>query len=671
MKIYRFLAVASAAFFIASAQAQNAGTIPNHAVPIGKGPGVTGMSSATGTNNQALMGATGADPTFRALVGADLPTPGASSLGGVQSKSCSSSNWFSSLSTGGVFGCAQPAFTDLTGNIAVSQMNSGSGATSETAWAGSGAWKAPQAFTFTPTNASPAAVTLQQQLQRMPVMCETYSGGCTTANIQQAITDAIAGGRCFQFNGVYNTTTTVSITGGNGNICLTGKGGLKLTTAGSFTAVLELKNFTGSRVDGNISLDCNSNAQIVSALKVWSSGTSVQYQDISFSSYSNCRQAIVIGDRTQSALPLSEIVISRGFFFNVARGVVAYSTNAVVGISNMQNVVDPHSAGSWAISGTATCSGTTVTITVSAGYLDFYDILSGTGFPANTYVVNQTGGTLGGTGTYTVNQACTASSASFTSETRGINVLVSGGFVYTTGGETVNVATNNGYACVNDIMATVYGSCLFTGGAIEVGGSLAATFNPTGVVSPTGGGIQFVNNRGFVGGLTTTDLITGDSTFPGNITVSNNFFFATSVRTGKNITANNSATSIDFDRISFGTNMLQGYAGVSGGTQRMTTKDLGTGVTVTATSSAGPADSLVWFNCAAACVYTLPNPATYPGRTLYFFTSGSNVVTSASANILQLSAVNTNALFPATAGKFLILVSDPQFGNFWRVVAAN
>ena len=126
--LHRFvLAAFGAAFFMASAQAQNV-TVPNHAVPIGKGPGVTGFGSVTGTNNKALMGVTGADPTFRSLVGADLPTPTGSTLGGVQSLTCSANNWFNTLSTSGVFGCAQPSFSSLTGNIAVSQMNSGTGA---------------------------------------------------------------------------------------------------------------------------------------------------------------------------------------------------------------------------------------------------------------------------------------------------------------------------------------------------------------------------------------------------------------------------------------------------------------------------------------------------------------------------------------------------------------
>lgn len=68
--------------------------------------------------NQVWAGPTSGGQGFaraRALVGADVPAPGASSLGGVQSLTCSSSNWFRTLSTGGVFGCSQPAITDISG----------------------------------------------------------------------------------------------------------------------------------------------------------------------------------------------------------------------------------------------------------------------------------------------------------------------------------------------------------------------------------------------------------------------------------------------------------------------------------------------------------------------------------------------------------------------------
>lgn len=123
------------------AAAQQFPTVPDHTVigRIGIG-GSSGPSQAipfasflpnlTGTQaaNLVFVGpASGAValPSFRLLVGADLPNPGASSKGGVQSLTCSASNWFNTLSTGGVLGCSQPNFTDLAGSLQAAQVPAG------------------------------------------------------------------------------------------------------------------------------------------------------------------------------------------------------------------------------------------------------------------------------------------------------------------------------------------------------------------------------------------------------------------------------------------------------------------------------------------------------------------------------------------------------------------
>ena len=61
-------------------------------------------------------------PTFRALVGADLPNPTLSSLGGVQAVNAVSHEWINAINTSGVPQLSQPAFTDISGTIAPAQL---------------------------------------------------------------------------------------------------------------------------------------------------------------------------------------------------------------------------------------------------------------------------------------------------------------------------------------------------------------------------------------------------------------------------------------------------------------------------------------------------------------------------------------------------------------------
>ncbi|MBR0948325.1 hypothetical protein ABIF68_007851 [Bradyrhizobium japonicum] len=87
MWLYRFFAVASAAFFIAgSALAQNAGTITNHAFAIGKGAGTTGYTSLLCGSAQLAVGQSAADPICRTITGdVTLSAAGALTLATVNS----------------------------------------------------------------------------------------------------------------------------------------------------------------------------------------------------------------------------------------------------------------------------------------------------------------------------------------------------------------------------------------------------------------------------------------------------------------------------------------------------------------------------------------------------------------------------------------------------------
>lgn len=85
------------------------------------------LTGALNTQNANLVWggpSTGAaaTPTFRSLVGADLPNPSASALGGIQSFAGTGSQWIRSISTSGVPASSQPAFTDISGVTTGAQL---------------------------------------------------------------------------------------------------------------------------------------------------------------------------------------------------------------------------------------------------------------------------------------------------------------------------------------------------------------------------------------------------------------------------------------------------------------------------------------------------------------------------------------------------------------------
>lgn len=83
---------------------------------------------ATQSANACFAGPTSgsaAQPTFRALVGDDLPNPGASSKGGVQSYAAVSNQWINAISTSGVPSSTQPAFSNLSGAASLASQVSG------------------------------------------------------------------------------------------------------------------------------------------------------------------------------------------------------------------------------------------------------------------------------------------------------------------------------------------------------------------------------------------------------------------------------------------------------------------------------------------------------------------------------------------------------------------
>lgn len=72
---------------------------------------------------QTGTGSGSAAPAYATIAAADLPVPGASALGGVFSKAAVTSNFLTSISSSdGSVGQAQPAFSDISGSVAASQL---------------------------------------------------------------------------------------------------------------------------------------------------------------------------------------------------------------------------------------------------------------------------------------------------------------------------------------------------------------------------------------------------------------------------------------------------------------------------------------------------------------------------------------------------------------------
>jgi hypothetical protein len=87
--------------------------------------GTVTLTAKTQTGNCVFSspsnGSSGA-PSCRSLVGADIPNPSASTLGGIESLASTAHQWINAVSTSGVPSATQPAFTDISGSATAAQL---------------------------------------------------------------------------------------------------------------------------------------------------------------------------------------------------------------------------------------------------------------------------------------------------------------------------------------------------------------------------------------------------------------------------------------------------------------------------------------------------------------------------------------------------------------------
>jgi hypothetical protein len=100
----------------------SSGTLPSERLT-GSYTGITGlgMLTAGGTGAGFTIALTTSTVTGTLPAGR-LPNPSASTLGGVQSLASAANKWINTISTSGVPSATQPAFTDISGSVAASQM---------------------------------------------------------------------------------------------------------------------------------------------------------------------------------------------------------------------------------------------------------------------------------------------------------------------------------------------------------------------------------------------------------------------------------------------------------------------------------------------------------------------------------------------------------------------
>jgi hypothetical protein len=172
----------------------------------------------------APNGSTGV-PTFRSLTGADLPAPGASSLGGVFSTSAPSNQFMTGIGLTGNLIFAQPSFANLSGSATTAQLPIGTSGSTVPLLNGNNTHSGNNAFTgtnaFTHANvASSGAGSLQLGNQTVVAGSKMKIDNYWTDGVNDAANEGgIWPTSTYAANAISRTVDATTVTGqGSGNL---------------------------------------------------------------------------------------------------------------------------------------------------------------------------------------------------------------------------------------------------------------------------------------------------------------------------------------------------------------------------------------------------------------------------------------------------------------------